>query len=395
VDADVLVVGAGAVGLSAALHLARQGLRTVVVEKEGGPALHQSGRNSGVIHAGYNLKPGSEKARFCVEGSRRLRDYCEARGVAVRENGILVVARDEAETATLRTLLARSRENGVRAELVDADGIGRIEPAAEGSAALHAPEGASLDARGYVHALADDAIRAGADLLFDTRAHGFEEQADHVRIPTSKGVLTARVAVNAAGLHADRLAGRLAPDMRIVPFRGYYAELVPSRRDLVRGHVYSAPDLRFPFLGVHLSRRVDGRTIVGPGAMLAFGREAYRFGQSNARDLLSTLSWPGFYRMFLRPPFRRLVVAEVHKSLRLRAVWDEARKVVPSLVPSDLVRSYAGNRAQMVDRQGRLVEDMVVRSTARAVHVLNAVSPGLTASLPFGEHLAGLAAERR
>ena len=201
---------------------------------------------------------------------------------------------------------------------------------------------------------------------------------------------SAGAALNCAGLYADRLAGPAARDLRIVPFRGYYAELVPARRDLVTSHVYAVPDLTFPFLGVHLSRRTDGRVIVGPGAMLALGREAYRFSQVNPRDALDTLTWPGFYRLFKEPRFRSLVVSEVKKSLSLKAIWSEARLLVPGLETRDLVRSFAGNRAQVVSKDGKLVDDIVVRETEHAVHVLNAVSPGLTCSLPFGEHLAEL-----
>jgi (S)-2-hydroxyglutarate dehydrogenase len=375
---DVIVIGAGAIGASAALHLARLGVRVLILEKEAQPAQHQSGRNSGVIHAGYNLKPGTLKARYCVEGSRQLRAYCRERAIPMDEGGILIVARTDAERATLAELHARAQGNGVQSRIVDEDELRRIEPHARGSAALHAPEGASFDAPAYVRSLLDEAIATGAA---EVRYGVAVRRLDDIR---------AGVVLNCAGLHADRLAGAAAADLRIIPFRGYYAELVPARRDLVRSHVYAAPDLTFPFLGVHLSRRTDGRVIVGPGAMLAFGREAYRFAQVNPRDLAGTLTWPGFYRLFREPRFRALLVSEVSKSLSLRAVWREAQLLVPDLRPGDLVRSFAGNRAQVVSRDGQLVDDIVVRETERAVHVLNAVSPGLTCSLPFGEHLAGL-----
>src|SRR5439155_1393967 len=297
---DVVVIGAGAVGASVAWHLARAGRRVMVLEKEPGPALHQSGRNSGVVHAGYNVKPGTAKARFCIEGNRQLRAYCAERGVPLEVGGILVVARTEPERAVLAELHQRATGNGVDVRMLDAAGIRAAEPHAAGIEALQAREAGSFDARAFVHALAGDAVRAGAEILYDTRVLRIEDASlrdpaagsGEITLGTSKGPVTARVAVNAAGLYADTLAGALAPDMRVIPFRGYYAELAPE------------------------------------------------------------------------------------------------------LEPEDLVRSYAGNRAQMVDRKGQLVEDMVVRETPRAVHVLNAVSPGLTCSLPFGEHLAGLAAKK-
>jgi len=304
------------------------------------------------------------------------------------EGGILIVARASAERATLDELHRRAQGNGVQSRIVDEREIREIEPHAVGIAGLHAPEGASFDAARYVAALLDDARAARVETRFGVAVRGIAEGASGVRVVTSAGELEAGVVLNCAGLHADRLAGALAADLRIIPFRGYYAELVPERVGLIRSHVYAVPDLTFPFLGVHLSRRADGRVIVGPGAMLAFGREAYRFAHVQPRDLAGTLAWPGFWRMMRQPRFRALIRSEVLKSLFLRRIWAEARLLIPELGAGDLVRSFAGNRAQVVNRAGELVEDIVVRESARTVHVLNAVSPGLTCSLPFGEHLA-------
>lgn len=389
-DADVLVIGAGAVGTSVALHVQKLGLKALVVEKEAGPALHQSGRNSGVIHAGYNLKPGSNKAKFCIEGSKRLREYCAQKGVPVHMGGILVVARTPAEELVLDELERRAKGNAADIRMLDEAGIRSVEPHATGTRALQAREGASFDARGYVHALQGDAIREGAEFLYDRKVLALDEGL----VRTNKGDLQAKVVVNAAGLFADKLAKNLAPDMRVIPFRGYYAELAAPRRSLVNSHIYAAPDLNFPFLGVHLSRRTDGRVIVGPGAMLAFGREAYSFWSMKGGKLGSTLSFGGFWRMMVRPEFRRLIRDEVAKSLSLNAIMREAKLLVPELQAGDLVKSYAGNRAQQVSKDGKLVEDIVVRETPRSIHVLNAVSPGLTCSLPFGEHVAALAAKK-
>jgi L-2-hydroxyglutarate oxidase len=391
-EVEVVVVGAGAVGISTAFHLAEQGVDVLVLEKESGPALHQSGRNSGVIHAGYNLKPGSMKAQYCVQGNRELRQYCAERGVSMREGGILVVAQSDHDMDVLRELESRGRSNGVQVSLLAEEEIKEVEPHARGIGALQAREAASFDSRAYVHALASDAVRLGARIFFDHRVRSVIDTDRGVIVRSDGGDVVARVAVIAAGLYADVLADGLAQDMRVIPFRGYYAELKPERTGLVHSHIYATPDLAFPFLGVHLSRRTDGRVIVGPGAMLALGREAYSFNSVQGGMLGHTVRWPGFYRMIRTQDFRDLLRREVKKSLSVRQIAKEAMELVPEIQSDELIRSFAGNRAQLVDRQGNLVDDIVVRETEHSVHVLNAVSPGLTCSLPFGRALASTAA---
>jgi (S)-2-hydroxyglutarate dehydrogenase len=393
-EVEVVVIGAGAVGISTAFHLAREGVDVLVLEKEPGPALHQSGRNSGVIHAGYNLKPGSMKARYCVQGNHELRQYCAERGVPLREGGILVVAQSDGDMDVLRELESRGRSNGVQVSLLKEEEIKDVEPHARGIGALQALDAASFDARAYVHALASDAVRLGARIFFDHRVRSVQDDDRGVIVRSDGGDVVARVAVNAAGLYADVLADGLARDMRVIPFRGYYAELRPQRTGLVNSHIYATPDLSFPFLGVHLSRRTDGRVIVGPGAMLAFGREAYSFNSVHGGMLGQTFRWPGFYRMIRTRDFRDLLRREVKKSLSVRQIAKEAMELVPEIQSGELIRSFAGTRAQLVDRQGNLVDDIVVRETERSVHVLNAVSPGLTCSLPFGRSLASTATDK-
>ena len=388
---ETVIIGAGAVGSSTAYHLAREGVEVAVLEKEHGPAMHQSGLNSGVIHAGYNPKPGTLKAEYCIQGNRELREYCNDRSIPIREGGILIVAQTDAELDTVRILEQRGRANGTRVSILNEDEIRDVEPNATGIGALQAHDGASLDSRAYVQTLVGDAIGAGADILYDTSVKSIKEEGSRCVVETDKGSVAAKVVINASGLYADGLAEDLCSDMRVIPFRGYYAELAPDKTHLVNSHIYATPDLNFPFLGVHLSKRADGRVIVGPGAMLAFGREAYKFSSFEGGGLLKTLSWPGFYRMMQRPEFQHLIKQEIRKSLMISAIGKEASLLVPKLKRADFVRSYAGNRAQMVDRQGNLVDDIVVRETPRLIHVLNVVSPGLTCSLPFGRHLAELA----
>lgn len=388
---ETVIIGAGAVGSSTAYHLAREGVEVAVLEKEHGPAMHQSGLNSGVIHAGYNPKPSTLKAEYCIQGNRELREYCNDRSIPIREGGILIVAQTDAELETVRILEQRGRANGTRVSILNEDEIRDVEPNARGIGALQAHDGASLDSRAYVQTLVGDAIGAGADILYDTSVKSIKEEGSRCVVETDKGSVAAKVVINASGLYADGLAEDLCSDMRVIPFRGYYAELAPDKTHLVNSHIYATPDLNFPFLGVHLSKRADGRVIVGPGAMLAFGREAYKFSSFEGGGLLKTLSWPGFYRMMQRPEFQHLIKQEIRKSLMISAIGKEASLLVPKLQRADFVRSYAGNRAQMVDRHGNLVDDIVVRETPRLIHVLNVVSPGLTCSLPFGRHLAELA----
>src|SRR5205823_12717035 len=259
------------------------------------------------------------------------------RGIPMVEAGILIVARTEAERATLAELHRRAQGNGVQSRIVDADGIRDIEPEARGIEALQAPEGASFDSARYVEVLLDDARAAGAEVRYDSAVRSIVDQGNCARIGTASESFEVGAALNCAGLYADRLAGPLAEDLRIIPFRGFYAELVAERRTLIRSHVYAVPDLTFPFLGVHLSRRADGRVIVGPGAMLAFGPEAYSLWSLRGGKLGRTLAWGGFWRMMLRREFRRLIRDEVGKSLSLRAIWKEARLLVPELEPEDLV----------------------------------------------------------
>lgn len=392
---DVVIAGGGVVGCATAraLMLANPRLRVCLLDKEAQVATHQSGRNSGVIHAGYNQKPGSRKARFVVEGARRLRAFCQEQGVPLVQDGILVVARNEAEARTLEELRGRGEANGAQVCLLNAQELRAIEPEAAGIAALHAPEGSSFNSAGYVRALAVEAERLGVTFQFGAMLTGLRETESGVEIETAGQTLAGSVFINAAGLHADRLAQKLGVGRgyQIVPFRGYYSELRPERRALVNAHIYPCPDLNFPFLGVHLSKTFDERVLVGPGAALAGGREAYQWFQIHLRDSLQLLRYRGFWRLCKSPAFLALLRTEWKKSVSQRAVTAEARQLLPALRDDDLIPSRAGIRAQVVADDGRLVEDLLVEETGRSVHVLNAVSPALTCSLPFADDIAARA----
>ena len=401
---DVIIAGGGVIGsaVARALLIRQPSLKVLLIEKENRLAAHQSSRNSGVVHVGYNQKPGTLKARLVVEGSRRLRAFCRETGVPLFEGGILVVARTQGEVETIQILCERGQANGARVRMIDREELARREPHATGIAALEAPEGASFDAHAYVQALANQARSMGTIVQFSEAAIGLEEKPGwvevHARAPGELAfhAYQARVFINAAGLHADRLAWKMGCGCRylVVPFRGYYSELAPDRRFLVNSHLYACPDLNFPFLGVHLSRNFDGRVRVGPGAMLALGREAYRLTDVHLADCREMLLFPGFWRMAVSPTFLRLLRQEWKKSFFRSAVAAEARMLVPELRTKDLRPSDSGIRAQLVSEDGKLVDDLVVEDTPRSIHILNAVSPALTCSLPFADILARQAVEK-
>lgn len=388
-DHDVVIVGGGCVGCSIALHLAELS-DLAVVEKEYSLAVHQSGRNSGVLHPGFNYSPGSLKARFATEGTRRAKEYCRANDLPLFEGGVVVVAQTAAEESRLSILRSQAEENGVRAELLDAEQLRDHEPHAAGRAALLCPEAASIDAQQYVYSLAGDAKQAGVDFYMGYRVTDVSRTRSGLELETNKGPLTTEFLVNAAGLYADRLAETMGVGggYRIVPFRGEYYELAPGRRDLVNSMIYPAPDPDLPFLGVHYTRRTDGKVIVGPNAVLALGREAYRNTDFDVSELAETLGYRGFWRLLADREMAALAWEELKKSYRKDHFVTAARHLVPETAPEDFVRSYAGVRAQLVSAEGALVLDPLVREGNRSVHVLNAVSPGLTSSLPFGEHVA-------
>ncbi|MFB6072339.1 MAG: L-2-hydroxyglutarate oxidase [Halobacterium sp.] len=388
---DVVVVGGGCVGVSTAYHVAsRTALDVAVVEKEHHLAAHQSGRNSGVLHPGFNYEPGTRKAEFAVEGTRRMKEFCGEHGVPCEEVGVVVAARTREEERRLDELAAQADANGVDATVVDRDRLRELEPEAAGRAALHCPAAASVDAQQYVYALAGEARDAGVTFHVDTEVTGLDRASGGYDVRTDSGTLEAGVVVNAAGLHADRLAHSVGvgEDYRVVPFRGEYYEVRPDRRGLVNSMIYPTPDPELPFLGVHFTRRADGSVIVGPNAVLAFGREAYENTAVDLRDLRDALGYEGFWRLFASPKMLRVGAAELGKSFSKRRFAAAARELLPALRAADLVPSYAGVRAQVVSRDGDLVKEPLFVEDRNAVHVLNAVSPGLTCSLPFGDHLA-------
>jgi (S)-2-hydroxyglutarate dehydrogenase len=390
---DIVIVGAGVVGCALAWALTRRFNSVLVLEKESAPGVHASGRNSGVVHSGFNPKPGTLKARLCVEGNRRLAEYAQANGVPFRRVGTFVIARNESEAKVIETLRENGVANGVSGiETISGEALRKYEPNALGDAALYAPTGALIDSISLVRSLAESAEKRGAEFLFGCRVNGIRERADHVEISTDTQRISAEFVVNCAGAYADKIAHDMGigRSYAIIPFRGEYYEVQSDGLPLIRSMVYPAPDLAFPFLGVHLTASLDGRVFIGPNAVPAFGREAYFRSSFNLRELAEELTWKGTWNLLKDAHVRRTAMWEIKRSLSKKIFATEASSIVRNVRSKDLRPYRAGIRAQLVSDNGRLVEDMVIERTARSLHLLNVVSPGMTCSIPFAEHVAGL-----
>jgi L-2-hydroxyglutarate oxidase len=392
---DVAVVGGGLVGAATALALAdKHGLRVVVLEAEDRLAAHQSGHNSGVIHSGLYYKPGSLKATLCREGARDLVRFCEEEGIAHERCGKLVVATREDELPRLDELERRGQANGLAGlRRLRAEEIREHEPHAVGIAALWVPETGIVDYPAVARAYGKRIQALGGEVWTGARLTGVRRDGGNLVAETTRGAVTCELLINCAGLQCDRVAKLCGAtvDVQIIPFRGEYFELVPGRRDLVKGLIYPVPDPRFPFLGVHLTRMIGGGVEAGPNAVLALKREGYRWLDVSPRDMASTATWPGFWKMATR--FWTIGAFEVWRSLMKSAFVRDLQRLVPEIRSEDLFRSGAGVRAQAVDRTGGLLDDFRIVRSDRAIHVLNAPSPGATASLAIGRTIAGMAVE--
>ncbi|BAL90516.1 putative FAD-dependent oxidoreductase [Actinoplanes missouriensis 431] len=391
-DETIAIIGAGIVGLAIGreITLRRPGARVVLLEKEAEVAQHQTGHNSGVVHAGIYYTPGSLKAELCTRGRLLLREYCAERGIAYDECGKLVVAVRADELGRLDNLEKRARENGVPGlRRVDPAGIREIEPHAAGLAALHSPETAITDFPGVARAFAADIGAAGGEVRTGFAVDRLTPQGARIEIAAGERRLLADRVIVCAGIQSDRVAKLAgdAPGPRIIPFRGEYMRVKPAKADLVRGMIYPVPDPRYPFLGVHFTRRVTGVVEVGPNAVLATAKEGYRRTQVNVFDLAGIAAWPGTWRMARQ--HWRTGVKEVLGSLSQRRYMAEAMRYVPEIGAADVERAGAGVRAQALDRDGSLVDDFRIHRLGPVTAVRNAPSPAATSSLAIAEHVVG------
>jgi L-2-hydroxyglutarate oxidase LhgO len=389
-EETVGVVGAGIVGLATAreIALSRPGTRVVVFDKEQEISLHQTGHNSGVVHAGIYYTPGSLKADLCVRGVSLLREYCQDRALPYKEIGKLVVAVREDELGRMNNLYERARNNHVPdLRKISKEEIRELEPHAGGVAALHSPRTAITDYPAVARAFAKDVVDSGGELRLGFPVSGVTTVPGGIEVASGQEQVRVDRLILCAGLHSDAVA-RLAQDRkepRIIPFRGEYMLLKPERTDLVRGLIYPVPDPRYPFLGVHFTPRVDGSVEVGPNAVLALAREGYTRTRISPRDLLGLAAYPGAWKMAAQ--HWRTGIREYRGSFSTAAFMKDAGLYVPGVGVQDVVRGGAGVRAQALDRDGTLVDDFRIHRVGRVTAVRNAPSPAATASMAIAEHI--------
>ncbi len=383
----VAIIGGGIVGLATAYQLLLRfpSTQLLLLEKESGPARHQTGNNSGVLHCGLYYKPGSEKAKLAVQGIRRMVEFCESHAVSHEICGKLVVATEPEEIPRLKALLERGTANGLQGlQLLGPEQIREYEPHATGVAAIRVPEEGIVDFKAATQAMADEVIARGGDVHYSSEVLKLQNAGSWL-VSTSGGDFEADFLINCGGLHCDRISSMAGNHdaTRIVPFRGEYYKLRPESQHLVRNLIYPVPDPKFPFLGVHFTRLIHGGIEAGPNAVLAFAREGYHHTDIRLRDTLETLLYPGFWRFLLRYP--SMCWHEFHRSFSKALFCQSLQRLVPELQPDDLIEGGAGVRAQALSPSGELMQDFYFVRQSKALHVLNAPSPAATASLAIAD----------
>ena len=397
-SAEIVIIGAGIVGLATALILLHKkpGLKLTILEKEVGPALHQTGNNSGVIHAGVYYKPGSLKAFNCTKGYKQLLDFCNQEGVRYELCGKLIVATKEDELPRLEDLYERAQNNGLRnVRQIKGEEIAEIEPHAKGLAALHVPYTGIIDykelALKYAEIIQE---RYDGTIEFNSEVVKIRKSNGSAEVITNKGVYKTNLIINTAGLQSDKLTlmTEKIVDIRILPFRGEYVELKPEKQHLVKNLIYPVPDPNFPFLGVHFTRMINGGIEAGPNAVWAFAREGYKFLDFELNNVVKDLAWPGFRKVMHE--YWKMGLGEYYRSFNKNALVRAMQRLIPEITKNDFVKGGAGVRAQACDRTGGLVDDFLITENKWAINVLNAPSPAATASLSIGETIAELALKR-
>jgi L-2-hydroxyglutarate oxidase len=386
---DYIVIGAGIVGLSTARQLQQEypGCSVLVLEKEPGPARHQTGHNSGVIHAGVYYQPGSLKARFCREGNLATKAFCAEHGIDYDQCGKLLVATDEQELQRMQELIVRCKANGIANEVLDGRQLKEVEPNITGLGAVLVPSTSIVSFSEITEKIAELFVADGGEIRFNSEVQALDEQAGQVTVTTVTGTVRSRFLIVCAGLMADRLVAMLGirPQFRIIPFRGDYYQLAAEHNRIVNHLIYPIPDPDLPFLGVHLTRMIDGSVTVGPNAVLAFKREGYRKTDFSLRDSWEALTYPGLLKVLMRN--FRVSLLELKNGLHKKGYLELVRKYCPTLQSKDLHPYPSGVRAQAVTRRGELVHDFLFVDSPRTLSVCNAPSPAATSALPIGRYI--------
>ena len=398
---DLAIIGGGILGLATALRItaAHPQVRLLILEKEAQLARHQTGNNSGVIHSGLYYRPGSLKAESCVTGRKALIAFCDKNSVPYEICGKVVVATSEEELPRLEELHRRGIANGLQGlEIIGPERLKELEPHAIGIKGLHVPETGIIDYKKVADAYAEHIRNAGGDIRLSQKVVGILDLPAEIVLQTSGGDYRTKYLINCCGLQSDLVAKMMAAssagdqeEHRIIPFRGEYYKIAPPRQFLVRNLIYPVPDPNFPFLGVHFTRMAKGGVEAGPNAVLAYAREGYRHTNVNVKDLWQTVSFGGFWAMTGK--YWRTGFGELYRSLSKTAFVRALQKLLPEIRESDLVPGGAGVRAQAVSASGALIDDFVIKQSPRAIHILNAPSPGATASLAIGQSIAEMAAK--
>lgn len=393
---DVAIVGGGIVGTATAYRVLQRfpQLKLILLEKEAELGLHQTGRNSGVLHSGIYYRPGSLRAENCREGKLAMQEFCEREQIPFDICGKVIVAVSEDEVTRLHDIFERGTQNGVTCELIDRERLHEIEPHAAGVAAIHVPEAGIVDYRAVCLRLAELIQQQGGEILTSAQVDAIRDESGKVLIISRAGDVEARWVITCAGLQSDRvirMSGQ-QPPAKIVPFRGEYYTLKPEAQHLCRGLIYPVPDPRYPFLGVHFTRMIDGGVECGPNAVLAFAREGYRMRDINLRDLYESLTYPGFLRMAMKN--WKTGLGEMWRSVSKSAFVSALQRLVPEIREDQLDAAPAGVRAQALGRDGKLIDDFVFEETEHIIHVGNAPSPAATASLNIGKLIVDKLATR-
>ena len=393
---DIAIIGGGIIGLATAMRMARNNheLSLVVLEKEDRLALHQTGHNSGVIHAGIYYAPGSSKANFCSAGGSLLRKFCDDHGVTYDMCGKVIVATDDTEVPGLEELFRRGTVNGAEGlRIVDREELLGLEPHSAGVRAIHSPGTGIIDFVEVCEAYAEEFKRAGGEIVLGAELTSVAQHGDLRTLETSKGDFSAKYVINCAGLHADRVAMMMGAelDVQIVPFRGEYFTIRPESAHLVNGLIYPVPDPKLPFLGVHFTKRIDGSVEAGPNAVMAFAREGYGRWSFKLGDVLESVSFAGFWKMAFG--HWKTGIGEQYRSLVKSKFLRSLQVLVPEITMDDLGEPGAGVRAQVVSKDGTLLQDFSIASSEHAIHVISAPSPGATSSLAIADHISQLAAD--